>query len=823
VFLVRESPGGPEVVVVPRDVLARLDAAARPPAPAAVVTAARYEGRADAATASFTARFTVEVLREGEAAVTLPLADARLERVRVNRGPAHPVVVRPDVYSVTLPGRGRHTVEAEFAVPVAATGPERDVRFGIPETPAADLAFAPPPAASQLHVAGRTGARQTAPGPRLAADLGGGRVVHLRWREGPTVAPAVTVREGHVWDVSEAGAGLTACFILQVDQGTLAAVQFELPAELDVSRAAVRPLDAPAGQAVLRDWHVGEPRDGSRPVRLDLHAPAGGRLLATLECSPRRATTRRPVLRFPWLVVPGGRVEADAVYGLRVRPGPDGRPQVTVESAGAAGMLEFPTDALTKDFGTVADLKLEPQVPVRVFRPNRGAVPELRPVLRQVADGPAVTQTATWRVSPPRAEAEGTITWTAPDPLALVEFAAGGVKVGEVRGPDVLGWSQAGGRVQVWLRRPARKGAVEWVGTLSLGPAAKPVPDPVVFDVPVMRVYDAKSVTEEVRVRPAGGWAVRVDRDRGWKPVPPDGGREWAFRSDAPATPVRLHLFAPRPDRPARGFGLLEAAGPTVTYRAVVEAPVPPNRPQALAVSVAGLPAGAKAELEAPPEAVVRAAAAEGGSRAWDVELPASLATTFRAAVVVRFPPPPGAIRLPVVAAGVGGQATDPAGVVRWFAVSGPADRRPVVTDTRAASPADLVQMRGEWPGELDRVRRTNGAVWAVAAAHDPPRLAFPPPAAQPQAVKAPPPPPAPPAAGPPGPTRLHESAVAAGWCLAVAALAVLFARAPRLTWPEQLGLAGGLFGAAVAGGWWLALPVVAVARVVWLVRLIAR
>ena len=66
-------------------------------------------------------------------------------------------------------------------------------------------------------------------------------------------------------------------------------------------------------------------------------------------------------------------------------------------------------------------------------------------------------------------------------------------------------------------------------------------------------------------------------------------------------------------------------------------------------------------------------------------------------------------------------------------------------------------------------------------------------------------------------------TAVVFVWCVGLAGLAVLFARLPRTTWPEQLGLAGGLFGAAVAGGWWLALPVVAVARAVWLGRRLVR
>ena len=57
----------------------------------------------------------------------------------------------------------------------------------------------------------------------------------------------------------------------------------------------------------------------------------------------------------------------------------------------------------------------------------------------------------------------------------------------------------------------------------------------------------------------------------------------------------------------------------------------------------------------------------------------------------------------------------------------------------------------------------------------------------------------------------------AAGWAAAVVLLAVLLARFPHATWPEQFGLVAGLFGAAVLGHWWVGLAAWAVARAAWL------
>jgi hypothetical protein len=51
----------------------------------------------------------------------------------------------------------------------------------------------------------------------------------------------------------------------------------------------------------------------------------------------------------------------------------------------------------------------------------------------------------------------------------------------------------------------------------------------------------------------------------------------------------------------------------------------------------------------------------------------------------------------------------------------------------------------------------------------------------------------------------------------------MLLARFPQATWPEQLGLIGGLFGATVIGHWWLGLVVWVLARFAWLIRVAVR
>jgi hypothetical protein len=803
-------------------VLDQLAAPARP-RPSVVLTAAAYDGRADETVARFTAKFTAVALDDGEPVAALPLADARLERVRVNGKPAHPTAVRPDLYTVPLPGRGRHEIEVAFAVPVGLAGPEREVRFGVPEVPASRLTFAAPGSARQVLVTGRVGGRQLSTDPnavRVEADLGGVRAVQLRWRQGAAGNAVVRAREGCVWEVSESGAELTACYQLRVEQGTVPGLRFDLPEELEVLRVAVRPLDAPGGSGgVLRNWsHDPAAKGRLRRLRLDFQAPTGGRLLVTLVCAPRHVPTRQPVLRFPRLAG----AESESWYALRTVG-------VAVEAVGKSGLIDHAGDDLYREFKGVADLRLDPAVPVRVYRPVAGAAAELRPTLRAGPEPPSITQEVAWRVGPHRADAEGAIRWAAKgDAVPVLEFLVPGVRVLEVRGADVAGWSQPGPtvlglaipgpRVQVWFRKPAREGELRWVGTVTPVPVGKLPPDSFVFEAVRPRFVGGRAGSETVRVRVADGWAVRVDRARGWKSAAADG-REWAFRADGSPQSVRLQLSAPRPDRPARGFALADVGGPTVAYRGVVEVPVRPGRPHHLVVSTAGLPTEATADLDLPPGVTTTTRSDAGPVRVWDLEVPASPAAVVRVAVVVRVPAgaSESGVRLPVIAAGVGGTVPQPGGVIDWVGVTGAAAGRSATVEGAARLPPPaLDRLARQWPGEFDRLRRAGGTVWAVPDRAEPPRLVLGLPA--PAAKASPEPPSATPAAprdeAPASETDRVRAAVAAGWSLTVAVLAVLFGRFPRSTWPEQFGLLGGLFGAAVAGGWWLALPVLAAARV---------
>ena len=787
VFVVTGADG--ETVLAPPPLLARLEALAKADAPAPVVVAATYDGRAEDGLARITAAFTVQAFDAAGLAVQLPLADVRLERVTVNGAPANPAAVGGGRYAVPLPGPGRHAVEVRFAVPVGGGGGEREVKFGVPEVPDARLTFAAPPAARQVQAGGRFGEQKLAGDPtRIAADLGAVKAVSVRWRDAPPGAGTPTVREGCVWDVSEAGAVLTACYDVRAEAGAAAVFRFDLPAGLEPVRVAARGLDAAA--AAVQAWGVVAEKGGGRTLRVDLAAPADGRVLVTVECHTRAAPAAQPVLRFPR---PLGMERRGGVYGLRPN-------HVAVGDVPRDGVIDFTADALVREFGTVPELRLAVVPGLQAFTPRPdGVPPELRPVLRAGPDPGTVRVEAAWGADLRGASGTGSLAWSATEPAALIEFALA-ARVREVRAAELAGWSQTGERVQVWFRRPVAAATVHWVADTTHGAAGV---ESVAFEPPLPRPVGPAVGATTVRVRPADGVGLKVGRDTGWAAERVGDGREWGFQAPGAAAPVRVELTATRAGRPA-GFGLLDLTAKEPTYRVAVELPVAAGRPVHAVVRVAGLPADAKAELEPIAGARVTGRSDPGDATAWDVDVPAG---PLRAVVAVRLPAG-WAGPLPAVWAGAGADVPGNWDVVRFVGRIGRSDVR--LNGATPATPIEQSEAHATWPGEIERLRRTGGELFTAGG-----QVAVESPAPPAAPVDPPPPPiavaPSAPAAGPPPGT-----AEAAGWVLALLAVGLLFVRLPRATWPEQAAALAALFGHAVAGVPFVGLAVYAAARGVW-------
>jgi hypothetical protein len=794
IVLLVKTPAG-EIAIVPQTLLERLGT--RSAEPALEIAAATYTGRIDDGLARFTAKFQVHALRDGEATLDLPLDDVRLERVAVNGQPAQPLASNADSYSIPLPGRGVHEVEVRFAVPVSTTGAEREVRFGIPAAPDSRLDFAAPLTARQVQVVSRNGGERVTKDKdanRVAAALGATRAMHLRWREGPAGAAAtLTVREGCVWDATESTHRLTACYQIQVKAGAVPGFRFDIPANLEPTRVAVRSLDSILVPTVVRDWNLGKEANGTRPLNIDLLAPTDGRVLVTLECETRTPPVRQPVLTFPR---PAGMTREFAVYGLRAGG-------TVVESIGRAGVIDFAADALIREFGSVPDLRLAPTSQVTAFSPRAGEIAELRPVLRPTGAPPIANHDATWSVEKDRATGRGTLAWSAPDAVAMLEFQLAGTVV-ELRGTDLAAWSQTDSRVQVWMKKSGKDGMLEWTAT---APASGS------FEVPLPKLANGRDTAQVVRIRTSAGWGVRIDRDKSWRAVASED-REQAFQCDGSSPAPKVQVFPPG-NAVARGIALLEFAGGAIAMRAALEIAATAGQPHHFVLQAKHVPPGPSPILDVPPGTIVRERKDKDGSITWDLDAPAGTATTFRAMLGLSLPAR-GGVPLPILDLRSGDRPPISDGVIRTFGLIGtPAG----VELSGANADADLAALRGTWPGETERLRRVGGRVYKSSGG--PVSVVFPTPVAVAPAVESPQ------SSTVPVPERALDASTqaawipAAAWCGTALGVLLLFVRSPRSTWPEQLGLLGAMLGYAVAGQFVWGIAVYAVARNVWLFRVV--
>ncbi|MFO0803356.1 MAG: hypothetical protein U0791_09580 [Gemmataceae bacterium] len=556
---------------------------------------------------------------------------------------------------------------------------------------------------------------------------------------------------------------------------------------------AVRSLDSILVPTVVRDWSVGKDANGSRPLTIDLLAPAHGRLLVTLECEPRTPPVRQPVLAFPR---PAGMTREFAVYGLRAGGN-------IVESIGRTGVIDFAADALIREFGSVPDLRLTPAAPLTAFSPRAGEIAELRPVLRSTGTPPIANHDATWSVEKERATGRGALAWSTPDAVVLIEFQLAG-RIVEVRGTDIAAWSQTDGHVQVWMKKPSKDGTLEWTAT---------APASGLFEVPLPKLANGRDAAQVVRIRTGTGWGVRVDRDQGWRTLASED-REQVFQCDGSLPAPKVQVFPPG-NAVARGFAMLEFAGGVIAMRASLEVAATAGQPHHFVLQAKLLPGGVSPTIDVPPGTIVREHKDQDGSMTWDLDVPASAATTFRATLGLSLPSR-NVMPLPILDLRTGDRTANADGVVRTFGLIGvPAD-----VELAGAKPdADLASLRTVWPGEAERVRRAGGRVFKSSGGQV--SVMTPLPVA-----------PAPPVESPhssavPVPERTLDASTkvawipAAAWCGAALGVLLMFVRSPRSTWPEQLGLLGAMLGYTVAGQLAWGIAVYAIARNVWLFRVV--
>lgn len=543
--LAHAQPGGdPAVVYVvgtdaqavyaPQSVLDKLTQLAAPPLPDVIVTRASYAATADDAVVKFDATFTLDCPRDGEHLFTLPLAGVRLEAMQLDDKDAFPDASKPDRYTITVKGKGKHTLTAKFAVMPTTTGGDREARFGGPEVHVCKVTFDAGAKGRQPDVPTRRGG-QTVTDRTATADHGAGRSVAVRWREEADggAKTTISVKEAAVWDATDGpDAGVWAAFAYQIAGGGVERFEIEIPAGLVATKVLVRATDPRATPVGVRGWRIAPSGDGTRVVAR-LQQPADGRILVLVRAVPAKPLGRNPVLRFPRTTgIPDA--DRDSVYAVRF-------PGVVATGGGVNGAIDFPADAIVKDFPAVPEFAFDKSPPARVVKRVAGNA-ELRPTL---APAPAFVPLGAEAIFTCGAwvEVEGAVRANAKDSGFAEFIVPDGIELRDVRATGVIGWDRSGNKVQVWLKQPTAEVLIRWSGS-----------SPNAGELPLPRWSSVLTPTEPttVRVRAAEGYSVRPTQTTGLKPKAGADG-EWAFTFDGSPPSLKVDVRPETPDsaRPA--------------------------------------------------------------------------------------------------------------------------------------------------------------------------------------------------------------------------------------------------------------------------------
>ena len=550
VYVVPGSAAAPEQyrISVPKAALDKLDALARRGIPQVAILSAEYECLAASETVNVQAKFQILSQKSEEQIFALPLAGVRLEKAALDGRDAFPDAGRPDRYLVAIRGAGRHELNVSFAVPVQSAGIDRDVKFDAPDLPVARVSFAAGVRGRQLDVPSRRGGqslRVSADGLRVETEHGGGRTIRLHWRESGTAdgaKPSVSVKEGAVWDLGETVTALTAAWRYRVEGGTLSALtiewpEFVLPTRVSLVSAQGDPLDSG-----IRNWKVGAPANGTVPIEVKLQSPLEGRFTLIVEGSSTRIPSVRPALRFP-RCADAAEADRDSFHAVRVSG-------LKSEGVAVAGAIDYPADAVAREFANVPEFQFAKSPPARVVRRAVGQADELRPTLTpNVAYQPLAGEVA-YTIGR-RIGVEGAMRASAKNSGSAEFDVPAGLQLHDVWAPELAGWSRAGSRVQVWFNRPAAEVIVRWAGQM---PNATPADG--IVELPLPRWPSAVAKFAEplaVRVRSAAGWEIRPIPVVGLKSQQTPHPDEWHLTVEPERTPMAKFAVksSPKPEAAA--------------------------------------------------------------------------------------------------------------------------------------------------------------------------------------------------------------------------------------------------------------------------------
>jgi hypothetical protein len=675
----------------------------------AVLLAAHYDGRAGRGTATFEADYRLHCFCDVPVTLALPLGGVELKEATLDGLPAYPQALPAPQQGYTFPvkGRGSHTLHVRFAVRLLATTDDREVRFAVPELVQNRLVLRVPAECQFAPAAVGRGAqkvRAEAGNLTLEADLGRAGNLVVRWRQDrkDSSATEVQVKEAYLWELRPNASRLLGVLQYGISHGTVSRLEIDLPEPLEVRRVETGAPPSGGPSPRLKEWSS-TAMEGKRRLRLDFQGPVTEGVQVFLELLPRRP------------------LASDAALPL---PAP-------LQAAPREGLLAFRTEGLD---ATVAEVRRlngrEPAVFHRAWQlaeVEDPGPPAMAYTFHRAA-GAAPLLRLNWAPPAPRGQARHEITWQVgrrqitfqarvrladPDEdLILAEWdLPPGLVLAEVRGAGLRNWSRQGDRLQVWLQRSTGEGDLRLTGWLPRRTEAG------VVALSPIRSLSLHSQTDRVHVTALAGTLLEPKEARNLKPVagannpPPNPGPrsgDWAYEASEPdyslvfdtradTTPTRLEVltFAEVVERRLRFTAFLDgesspACGRTLTVRLRQWS-------------------GSDVTLDAPTGTHPRELRRDAGARTWVLELPPQPGGRFQLRLTGDRPWEPGEdLLMPEVS------VQEPVPYEHWLALGGSELRAEEARGLTALPDAGPITRR--WPAVADRVRRTAGTVWRVAA-----------------------------------------------------------------------------------------------------------
>jgi hypothetical protein len=725
VYLVPGPQDAPDkqTVLVPADLLEKLDALEHPPggAPRGVILLnASYEGKITGKNAEFEAIYQAYSFVDKAATLTLPLTGVQLQdEVLLDGAAAYPTALGPQGgYTLRIEGRGPHTLRLHFRASVQVDGESRELQFAAPRLTQSRLVLNLPSGIGDPQTPARQGEQRVTTAPeatRLEADLG--RIntpVLVRWRQevGPPQPPTIQVREAYLWDLRADASTLRALLRYNVTQGSVTAIDLDLPEPLEVRTVEIRNAVKGKPAARLREWQV-HAIDGQRRVHLEFQNAVAGEVIVFLELVPRQPFGSTALLPLP---TPRDAQPVQGYLAYRL----DGLHAQVKDLAHLAGPKVEEFSEYWKAGGETEAGRL-----AAAFAITRK--PESAPFLRLQLQIPTVAvrakQDIAWRVGRQQADFQATAHLHAPaGDLILAEWIVPpALVVTRVSGRHVWHWSQTGPRLQVWFQQAVDSTEVQLTGWLpnekgmsGQGEKGKEASVPILFNLPGLRLLSAAPQINTVRIGPAPGLALAHPKLHNLLPLPDAGGanQEHAYLAGEGEYGGSLEVRPLAALLETRILTTAELRDRQLTIVVVVDVRAPQGEPRDLILRLEDWE-GNDVHLEAGNVARKHEQRRDSSNRSWALELQPGLPNPYRLTLTLARTMDEGAtggVPVPRVSI-IGANRAE-----HWFAVQGkelaPATS-PNLTQISSGAQA-AADWQKAWPAEADRLRRMGGAVWRV-------------------------------------------------------------------------------------------------------------